>query len=617
MKKITDFFRSELGKIIPGAVLLASAIILDLLAPSAVSITVYILALCVTGYGVFISAIRGILGGDFLDEKFLMSIASIGAMIIGEYSEGVFVMLFFLVGEYFEHRAVNKSRNTIRALMDICPDTATVIRDGAELRLDADEVEIGDILLIRPGERVAVDCEIAFGSADIDTSALTGESIPVSASVGDRIISGSVVLGGLIRARAVATADESGASRILSLVEDATERKSKEENFITSFSRVYTPIVVGLALLLAVIPPLFDLMLWQDSIYRALSFLVISCPCALVISVPMAFFAGIGVSASHGILFKGSSSFSPISRVRTVAFDKTGTITTGTLSVSEINPVDGISEEELLSLVASAEYASTHPIAAAIKKAFPKPIPPEESWVSAGKGSGCLIGGRRVLVGNLTLMREASVAPPPPSADGAIYVSCDGKYIGNIVLTDSLKPEVKDALAALRKLGISRTIILSGDRASSVKQTAEAVGIYDYRAELLPEDKFAALEELISDGKDKLMYVGDGINDAPSLAYADVGVAMGDIGTDSAKESADVVITGDSLMRIPEAIKTARRTLRIAKENIFLAIGIKLIVLLLTALGIANMWLAIFADVGVLLLAVLNSMRMLVAPKQK
>ena len=606
IKAIKRLAENELFCIFSGAILFFAAIILGAIDFPTASLVLYVGALAVSGCRVFLDAFRGIFRGDFLDEKFLMSIASVGALIIGEYTEGVAVMLFFLVGEYFEHRAVRKSRNSIKALMTINADEAQILIDGKEITVDAEDVEVGNILIIRPGERVAVDCEIISGESDIDTSAMTGESVPRFLSVGDKLDSGVVVLNGVLTCRALRPAESSAASRVLALVEEANERKSKEEAFITKFSRIYTPAVVSLAILMTVIPSVFGWLKFTDALYRALIFLVISCPCALVISVPMAFFGGIGAAASRGILFKGGNVFSAVAGADSIAFDKTGTLTEGKLAVSKVKTF-GCSTEEVLYLAASAEYGSNHPIALGIKKntVLEAPISVKEV---AGKGVIAKTSRGTVAVGNIGLMTELEI--PLCDSDNGVYVALDCVHIGTIILSDSVKREARAAVEELRSLGVSSSIILSGDLDESVKNVASQVGISDYRAELSPEEKYCELEKLIGSSKSTL-YVGDGINDAPSLARADVGVAMGALGSDSAIEAADVVITSDELTRLPEAIKISRKTLRIAKENIAFALGVKLAVMLLGAFNLANMWLAVFADVGVSVIAILNSMRAL------
>ena len=615
MKKIISVFRSELGRIIIGLSLFAVALACDIASRPRPDHTLYILALpfyimalAACGLPVFIAAIRGILRGDLLDEKFLMSIASVGAMIIGEMSEGVAVMLFFLVGEYFEHRAVAHSRKSIRSLMSIRPDEATVIADGVEETVDAEDVEVGSVIIIRAGERVPIDSTVISGTADIDTSALTGESIPRAASVGSRVESGSVVLGGVITCRTERLADESAAARILELVENASENKSKEESFITRFSRFYTPIVVALAVLMSLIPPLLRLMSWTDAIYSALNFLVISCPCALVISVPMAFFGGIGGAASKGILFKGGNVFSPLARADSFAFDKTGTLTNGSFKVSGVIPTPGVDPDTLVFLAASAEYGSTHPLAECVKSYANSTVIPTEYKEIAGRGVIAKIDEKTVLVGNADLLSESGISLPENIESASLLVAVNGEYKGQIIVTDDIKTEAENAISKLKVLGAKRICMLSGDRKSNAERVGNTLGITDIHSELLPEEKYTKLTEIIADSN-ATVYVGDGINDAPSITASDVGIAMGAIGSDSAIEAADVVIMSDDLDRIPTAVRIARRTVRIAKINIIFALAVKGAILILSALGYANMWLSVFADVGVAVIAILNSIR--------
>ena len=610
---VLRFIENDKFKIVFGSVFFAAALVVDAVAISVAAVILYSLALAFSGLSVYIDAVRGVIRRDFLDEKFLMSIASIGAVIVGEISEAVAVMLFFAVGEAFEHRAVAASRKKIRALMDICPDTATVIRNDEEIKIDAEDVEVGEIVVIKSGERVPVDAVVVDGSADIDTSPLTGESIPRAAVRGDKIESGCVVIGGILRCEVLRPASESSAMRILEMVENADERKAKEENFITAFARVYTPIVVFFALILATVPSLIGITEWSDSIYRALIFLVVSCPCALVISVPLAFFGGIGAMASRGILFKGGSYFSPIARAENAVFDKTGTLTTGKFEVvgARVNTVD---EEELYNLAASVEYVSSHPIAEAIVRRAKHRYIAEDVREFCGMGTVGKVNGELVSVGNSRLMESISVdvtSDEKSFVEAVVYVARGEKLLGAIVISDEIKPEAAHAIAELSKCGISRTVMLTGDKRDRAEKIAKKLSLDEVKAELLPENKLAELEKIIDESDGKTLYVGDGINDAPSLTLSDVGIAMGGIGSDSAIECADVVITSDNLDKIPEAIRGARKTLRIARENIVFALGIKVCVLALSAVGIANMWLAVFSDVGVAVIAILNSMRVM------
>lgn len=615
MKKLLNFLKSDIARIIVSLIFFVSALIFEQKASGWGTLALYIVALLLSGGRVFVDAVRGILRRDLLDEKFLMSIASIGATIVGEWREGVAVMLFFLVGETFEHYAVRKSRASIRSLMDICPDEACVITDDGEEIIDADEVEIGSIIVIRPGERVPIDSEVVFGSADVDTASMTGEPIPVPVSVGSQLSSGFIVTNGLIHARTLRGSDESAAARILSLVENANESKSKEESFITRFSRYYTPAVVIIALLVAVIPPIFGWKNLSDSIYTALTFLVISCPCALVISVPMAFFGGIGGAASRGILFKGGNVFSKVATVDSIAFDKTGTITNGKFTVTDVITFD-VSKEQLLSMAASAEYASNHPIAECIKSTSDKILPPHSVTEYAGYGILAEIYENTCAVGNIKLMQKLNIDTSNLDRDteGAVYVAINDRLAGIILISDSIKSEAAESIGWLRRLGVKNTYILSGDREENVVRVGRAVGIDKVFASLTPEQKYNKLEQIISDSN-STMYVGDGINDSPSLARADVGVAMGGVGQDSAIEAADVVIMTDNLSKLGEVVLIARKTINISWQNIIFALGVKGLILILGLLGFANMWLAVFADVGVAVLAILNSMRALRAPK--
>ncbi len=609
-KKIKKLFRSDAVKIAVSLSLFALGLVFGLFELSVLSLILYVFALVVSGAEVFVDAVKGILRLDPLDEKFLMSVASICAMFVGEWSEGVAVMIFYLIGETFEHRAIRKSRASIKSLMDICPDEANVIVEGREETVDAEDVEIGMTVVIRPGERVPVDCVILSGSASVDTSSMTGEPVPRDVKAGDMLLSGFVVADGLIYAESIRKSAESAAARVLELAMVASDNKSREESFITRFSRYYTPIVVALALVVAVLPPLFGLSALSKSIYTALTFLVISCPCALVISVPLSFFGGIGGAASRGILFKGGNVFSKVAKAETVAFDKTGTITSGRFETREVVPV-GISSEELLFIAASVEYVSNHPIAECIKKGSENIITPKEARELAGLGVIAEVDGQKCAVGNLELMKsEGAFVPDEYVKANGVYISRNQEFIGIITISDSVKPEAGEAIKKLSRLGVKNTVILSGDREENVSRIAKEINIGEFYSELSPEEKYSNLEALISRSK-STMYVGDGINDAPSLARSDVGIAMGNMGQDSAIEAADVVIMTDNLLKIPEAMLIARKTVRIARQNIVFAIGVKALILLIGLFGFANMWLAVFADVGVAVLAVLNAMRAL------
>lgn len=621
----------ELCRILLGGLLLIAGFIVKIATKNSEAVAkyavpiVFAVALLVTGLEVFWEAIRGIFKGQLLDETFLMSIASVGAFIIGEYAEAPAVMLFYLVGEYFEHRAVRRSRASIKTLMEINPDRALVSRDGVEGEIDAAEVAIGDTVVLRPGARVPVDCTVLSGNADINTAALTGESLPVAAHAGTTLQSGVIVMDGVLYARADRTSETSAAARVLNLVQEASDRKSRQENFITGFARVYTPIVVGLAVLVAFLPPLFiclgngafDGVVLKEWISRALMFLVVSCPCALVISVPLAFFGGIGGAAGQGILFKGGCSFDSLAAAKIAVFDKTGTLTKGAFSVTDVRPAGQITRDELLALVSSAEAHSTHPIALALRAEAPDAPLAEEVKEVPGKGLLAVVGGHEIAVGNLALM--AGIGATVPDGEEGIFAARDGAYIGAVSIADTLRPGTVPALSELRRLGIRETVMLTGDAEAPAKAIAAAAGIDTVKAKLLPEEKYTALEALMQESREKVMYVGDGINDAPVLARADVGIAMGGIGSDAAIEAADVILTTDAPEKIPLARRIAKKTLRIAKENIAFALFVKIAVMVLAATGVltmfpGGMWVAVFADVGVALLAILNALRTVLNP---
>ncbi|MBQ7407189.1 MAG: cadmium-translocating P-type ATPase [Clostridia bacterium] len=596
--------------VLSSAVVLIFALLLAKM-HAAASLALYILSLAIVAHPVMADAVRGILRRDLLDEKLLMCIASIGAMCVGEYTEAVAVMIFYSVGEYFQERAVKKARASIRSLMEICPDTASVLLDGAEVTVDAEDVEVGQILILRAGDRVPLDCEILTGASDVDTSALTGEARLRAVTVADALDSGTVIVSGVLTAKALRPADESAAARILSLVENASENKSKEESFITRFARWYTPLVVGAAVLLAFLPPIFGIGRLTECIRRALLFLVVSCPCALVISVPMAFFGGIGGAARRGVLFKGGNVFSPLAKATHFVFDKTGTLTTGEFSIASIRALRG-SEAHILELAAAAEFGSNHPVARCIRSAARCDLRATSIRELAGKGILAEIEGKTVAVGNARLMAQCNVSFERKSENAtSVLVAENGTLLGEILLCDTVKPEAEAALSALRSLGVKHLSMLTGDGEEAARACAEALSLDAYSHSLRPEEKYAALQALLSDPENKVAYVGDGINDSPSLALADVGIAMGSAGTDSAMEASDVVIMSDVLSRLPVAIRIAKKTLRIAKENIIFALAVKLGVLFLGALGLVGMWWGVFADVGVSVIAILNSMRTL------
>lgn len=567
----------------------------------------------VIGYDVLWKAVRGLFSGQLLDENFLMTIASVGAFCLGEYKEAVMVVLLYQVGELFQSCAVSKSRKNISALMDIRPDSANLEKNGEIAEVDPEEVKVGDIIVIRAGEKIPLDCTVEEGSSSIDTSSVTGESVPRDVTVGSALISGCVNISGLLRCRVTAEFGESTVTKILELVENASEHKARAESFITRFARIYTPAVVVAAVLLAVIPSIFDGM-WGKWIHRALTFLVISCPCALVISVPMTFFGGIGGASRKGILIKGAEYMEQLANVKTVVFDKTGTLTEGSFRVTAINPVN-CTKDELIETAAYAEAFSNHPIALSLKAAYGKePDTARLSDVSetAGQGISAKLDGEEILVGNALLMKNNGVYFEQSEAVGTIvYAALGGKFLGSIVISDTIKPDSASAITALRSGGVERTIMLTGDSTAAGNAAAKQLGIDEAHCELLPADKAAHVERLISDSKSVLAFVGDGVNDAPVLTRADVGIAMGGIGSDAAIEAADVVIMDDKPSKIALAVKISRKTLRIVKENIVFALGIKALFLILGAFGLINMWAAVFADVGVCVIAILNAMRAL------
>lgn len=587
---------------------------------------IYLVPYLVVGYDVVGEAFEGICHGEVFDEDFLMFVATVGAMCIGflpgaepQFAEAVFVMLFFQVGELFEHYAEHRSRRSIRALMDIRPDTANVLRNGNVQTVSPDTIAVGETIIVKPGERVALDGEIVDGTSALNTVALTGESMPRDVRKGDQVVSGCVNMSGVLTVKVQKSFGESTASKIISMVENASEKKSKSEAFITRFARVYTPIVVIVALVLAFVPPMFcggyveALTTW---LYRALTFLVVSCPCALVISIPLSFFGGIGGASRHGILIKGASYIDALSELDTVVFDKTGTLTHGEFCVEAIHP-DKISPEELLHLAAHVERYSTHPIAVSLKQAFGNEADGckvEDVEEIAGHGVRAVVNGHTVCVGNERMMDSVGAEWHKCHVVGTtVHVSIDGEYAGHIVVADRIKEDAADAIAGLHAMGISNTVMLTGDRKEVGEDVARRVGIDDCHTQLLPADKLGILEQLIDKKKKNrtLAFVGDGINDAPALARADVGVAMGALGSDAAIEAADVVLMDDKPSKMVTAIRIARRTLGIARQNVWFAIGVKVLVLLLAAVGLATMWMAVFADVGVMVLAVLNAMRTL------
>lgn len=616
------------ARIILSAALLGVAVLVEKKCDLSVwqLLLVYLIPYLIAGYDTLLEAGEKIIKGDFFDEDFLMSIATIGALCIGflpgaetQFPEAVFVMLFFQVGELFEDIAEGRSRKSISALMDIRPDTANVERDGKVLTVNPEEVKVGETIVVRPGEKVPMDGLVLEGTSSLNTVALTGESVPRSISKDDDIISGCVNLTGVIRAKVTKAFGESTASKILDLVENASENKSKSESFISRFAKIYTPVVVIAALVLAFIPPVLSgdfggtFATW---LYRALTFLIVSCPCALVISVPLSFFGGIGGASSKGILIKGSNYLEALAKVGTVVFDKTGTLTEGVFDVTAVHP-ETIDEKELLHLAAHVERYSSHPIAISLKNAYPDEADGcsvENVEEIAGHGVRAVVNGKTVCVGNTKMMDSVGAKWKPCEKNGTIvHVSVDGTYVGHIVVSDRIKADSADAIKALKAEGVTKTVMLTGDKREVGEYVASAIGLDEFHAELLPADKVSELEKLLDNkpsGK-TLAFVGDGINDAPVLARADLGIAMGGLGSDAAIEAADVVLMDDKPSKIALGVKIARKTLRLARENTFFAIFIKLLVLVLAVLGIATMWMAVFADVGVTVLAVLNAMRAL------
>lgn len=582
----------------------------------------YLVPYFVIGYDILLKAVKGVRNRQPFDENFLMAVATVGAMLLGEYLEGVAVMLFYQIGELFQSYAVGKSRRNISELMDIRPDFANIEDENGQLvQVDPDEVETGSVIVVRPGEKIPIDGVVVEGVSTLNTSALTGESVPQDVQPGNDVISGCINMTALLKIRTTREFGESTVSKILDLVENASSKKSRSENFIAKFARIYTPVVCFSALALAVLPPVVRLLMgmsgeWGDWVYRALTFLVISCPCALVISIPLSFFAGIGGASKAGVLIKGSNYMETLAGVRCVVFDKTGTMTEGIFEVSGVHH-NTIDADKLLEYAALAESYSTHPISASLRRAYGQQ--PDQSRVSevqelGGHGITALVDGVRVAVGNDKLMKQLGIDfEDCRSAGTVVHVALDGKYAGHILISDRLKPDAKQAIAQLRQIGVRKTVMLTGDRKITGDAVAKELGIDQVYSELLPGDKVEKVEQLLKEcqGSEKLAFVGDGINDAPVLSRADVGIAMGALGSDAAIEAADIVLMDDNPLKIAKAIRIARKCLRIVYENIFFAIGVKLLCLILGAVGIANMWLAIFADVGVMVIAVLNAIRVL------
>lgn len=617
---MTKKLKKRLYRILAGAAVFALAVLLENLAENLnvnIEIGLFLIAYFIIGGDVVKRAVRNIGKGRVFDENFLMMIATVGAFFVGDYPEAVSVMLFYQVGELFQSYAVNKSRKNITELMDIRPDSANVIRDGGTKEVDPEEVRIGETILIRPGEKVPLDGIVIKGNSTMDTMALTGESVPREVVSGEEVISGCVNLSGVLEVKVSKEFGESTVAKILDLVENASSKKAEAENFISKFARYYTPIVVICAVILAVIPPLVLGGGWNVWIYRALTFLVISCPCALVISIPLSFFGGLGGASKNGILVKGSNYLEALAEAEIIVMDKTGTLTKGSFEVTDIVPAGQISKDELLKLTAYAESYSTHPISASLLKAYGSDI--DKSHVSgveetAGYGVKALIDGDEIYAGNAKLMERNAIAYQKVKEIGTvIHVARDRTYLGYIIISDEIKTDAKEAVEGLRKAGMKKIVMLTGDRQETAEYVAKQLGIKHVFAGLLPGDKVERMEALLSEKseKGKLIFVGDGINDAPVLARADIGIAMGGLGSDAAIEAADIVIMTDEPSKIAKAMKISRKTLSIVKQNIVFAIGIKILVLLLSAVGMATMWAAIFADVGVAVIAILNAMRAL------
>ena len=592
------------------------------------SFALYLIPYLIAGHDVLLKAWRNIRRGEAFDESFLMAVATIGAFAMiffpetePHMAEGAAVMLFYQVGELFQSYAVGKSRKSIAAMMDIAPDYANIERNGELVEVDPDEVQVGDIIVVKPGERVPIDGVVVGGTSQLDTAALTGESVPRHIEVGGEVISGCINMTGVLRIRTTKLFGTSTVSRILELVENASEKKARTENFITRFARVYTPIVTLAAIAIAVVPPLLGMGAWAGWILRGLTFLVVSCPCALVISVPLSFFGGIGGASRLGILVKGSNYLEALAQVDTVVFDKTGTLTSGTFGVVGVHPADAIDSDQLLAVAAHAEAFSDHPIALSVKKAYLDEAPADSERIidqariegaaeESGHGVKAIVDGHAVLVGNDKLMSAHGISCPDCELTGTIlHVSIDGAYAGHIVIADTVKDDAAQAIADLHAAGVERCIMLTGDREEVARSVASDLGLDEYHAQLLPGDKVEQVERILDSARGSLAFVGDGINDAPVLTRADVGIAMGAMGSDAAIEAADIVLMDDKPSNIARAIRVARKTMRIVHQNIVFAIGVKLLILALAAVGIANMWLAVFGDVGVAVIAILNAMR--------
>ena len=602
--------KKKLICIIVAAVLLAAGIIIKHTIGGPAVIVLLIPAYVIVGYGPIIKATKNISHGQIFDENFLMAIATVGAIALGEYDEAVAVMLFYQIGEFFEDYAVDKSRKSVAALMDIRPDFAVVLKDGREETVDPYDVNIGDIVLVKPGEKIPLDGTVIEGNSSIDTSSLTGEALPKDVEAGDEVISGCINLSGVIKIKVTSMFEESTVSKILEMMENASSRKAPVENFITKFAKYYTPVVVFSAVALAIIPPLVIAdATFSTWIYRALLFLVVSCPCALVISIPMSFFSGIGAASARGVLVKGGNYLQILSKVNTVIFDKTGTLTTGKFKVDKIC---GDNPDELLALAAACEQYSNHPIAVSIKEAYKGDIyTADDVQEIAGRGIKAVIDGKEVYAGNAKLMHELNISNlPEVTGTTLVHLAYSDKYLGYISVTDTIKEDTVDGLKALKEIGVTDLVMLTGDNRETAEVVAEQAGITEVHANLLPENKVEIAEQIIDKGR-ITAFVGDGVNDAPVLARVDAGIAMGGLGSAAAMEAADVVIMDDNPKKISLAIRIGRKTVRLAKENIWFALIVKLLVLVLGALGLVNMWAAVFADVGVAVIAIANSMRAL------
>lgn len=626
LSKTEDFGMTEkqkkmLGRIIAAFVLFVALLIAEHTGMLEnvnvwIQFVVYLVPYLIIGYDIVYKAVRNISHGQVFDENFLMMVATVGAFGVQEFSEAVAVMLFYQVGELFQSYAVGKSRQSISAMMDICPEYANIEQNGVLTQVDPDDVEVGDIIVIKPGERIPLDGVVIEGESLVDTAALTGESVPRSAKVGDEIISGCVNGSGTLKVKVTKEFDDSTVAKILELVENASSKKAKVENFITKFAKYYTPVVTIGAVVLALVPPLVLGGGFAEWIQRACIFLVISCPCALVISVPMGFFGGIGAASKVGVLVKGSNYLEAVAEMTTIVFDKTGTLTKGEFKVAQIQP-QGMTETELLEIAALGEGYSTHPIANSIREAYgktPDMKRTENANEIAGHGISITVDNKAVLIGNEKLMKKEGIAYTPCQSCGTVvYVACDGKFAGTLVISDTVKDGAKEAISAMKQVGVKKCVMLTGDRKEAAMEVAKELGIDEVHAELLPADKVAQVERLLREKpkKEKLAFVGDGINDAPVLTRADIGIAMGSMGSDAAIEAADVVLMDDDVRKIASIVRISRKTLSIVKQNIVFALGVKAIVLLLGAFGAANMWEAVFADVGVSVIAILNSMRAL------